>query len=229
MIFMRPISFLHAYKYIALLAVLVFMAAASPLQAQWVPLNPVNSVDQQPDGVVLVLQTGFLRFQVCSDSIVHVVYSIERDVPQRPDNLVIKKSWPKADFALHTDDPKLITLTTSRLKSKSPAPTARSSSTTPPVTNSPKKTPARSRQPKSTARKPTTPSVSSTCGTHRKPSTASASIRPASGTIAANPSTSRKTTRTSPFHFFSPATATASSGTTARAANSRIASSTPST
>ena len=85
MIFMRPISFLHAYKYIALLAVLVSMAAASPLQAQWVPLNPVNSVDPQPDGVVLVLQTGFLRFQVCSDSIVHVVYSIERDVPQRPD------------------------------------------------------------------------------------------------------------------------------------------------
>jgi alpha-D-xyloside xylohydrolase len=116
MIFMRPISFLHAYKYIALLAILVFMPLASPLQAQWVPLNPVNSVDTQPDGVVLVLQTGFLRLQVCSDSIVHVVYSIERDVPQRPDNLIIKKSWPKADFSLHTDDPKLITLTTSRLK-----------------------------------------------------------------------------------------------------------------
>jgi len=114
--FMRPISFLHAYKYIALLAVLVLMAAASPLHAQWVPLNPVNSVDQQPDGVVLTLQAGFLRFQVCSDSIVHVIYSIERDVPQHPDNLVIKKSWPKADFALHTDDPKLITLTTARLK-----------------------------------------------------------------------------------------------------------------
>src|SRR5271154_1475382 len=116
MIFMRPISFLHAYKYIAILTVLVFMAVASPLQAQWVPLNPVSSVDQRPDGVVLVLQTGFLRFQVCSDSIVHVVYSIERDVPQRLDNLVIKTSWPKAAFALHTDDPKLITLTTARLK-----------------------------------------------------------------------------------------------------------------
>jgi alpha-D-xyloside xylohydrolase len=114
--FMRPISFLHAYKYIRFLAVLFFTAVASPLQAQWVPLNPVNSVDPQPDGVMLVLQTGFLRFQVCSDSIVHVVYSIERDVPQRPDNLVIKKSWPKADFSLHTDDPKLITLTTSKLK-----------------------------------------------------------------------------------------------------------------
>src|SRR5271163_2867429 len=95
MIFMRPISFLHAYKYIALFAVLVFMAAASPLQAQWVPLNPVTSVDQQPDGVVLVLQTGFLRFQVCSDSIVRVIYSIEREVPQRADFLVIRNPGSK--------------------------------------------------------------------------------------------------------------------------------------
>jgi alpha-D-xyloside xylohydrolase len=116
MIFMRPISFLHAYKYIAVLAILLFMAAASPLQAQWVPLNAVTSADPQPDGVVLVLQTGFLRFQVCSDSIVHVVYSIERGVPQRTDFLVTKKSWSKADFALHANDPKLITLSTARLK-----------------------------------------------------------------------------------------------------------------
>jgi alpha-D-xyloside xylohydrolase len=116
MIFMRPISFLHAYKYITLLFLLSSLAAASSLRGQWVPLNPVNSVDQQPDGVVLTLQTGFLRFQICSDSIVHVVYSIERDIPQRPDNLIVKKSWAKADFALHTDDPKLITLTTAQLK-----------------------------------------------------------------------------------------------------------------
>ena len=114
--FMRPISFLHAYKYIGLLSILIFMTVASPLKAQWVPLNPVTSADPQPDGVVLALQTGFLRFQVCSDSIVHAIYSIQRDVRQHPDNLVIKNSWPKADFTLHTDDPKLITLTTSRLK-----------------------------------------------------------------------------------------------------------------
>jgi alpha-D-xyloside xylohydrolase len=113
---MRPISFLHAYKYIALLFLPLSLAAAPSLMAQWVPLNPVTSADPQPDGVVLVLQTGFLRFQVCSDSIVHVVYSIERDIPQRTDFLVTKKSWPKADFSLHTEDPKLITLTTARLK-----------------------------------------------------------------------------------------------------------------
>jgi alpha-D-xyloside xylohydrolase len=114
---MRPISFLHAYKYIASLLAFLFLATApSPVLAQWVPLNPVQAVGLEPDGAVFVLQTGFLRFQVCSDSIIHVVYSLERDVPQHPDNLVIKKSWPKAEFSLRTDDPKLITLTTPKLK-----------------------------------------------------------------------------------------------------------------
>jgi alpha-D-xyloside xylohydrolase len=81
-----------------------------------VPLNPVTSVEQQPDGALLTLQSGFLRFQVCSDSILHITYSIERNVPQHPDYLVTRKSWPKSSFELHTDDPKLITLTTSKLK-----------------------------------------------------------------------------------------------------------------
>ncbi len=113
---MRPISFLHPYKYIAPLFLLLFLAIAPSMVAQWVPLNPVTSAEPQPDGVVLILHSGFLRFQVCSDSIVHVVYSIERDVPKRTDFLVTKKAWPKADFSLHTDDPKLVTITTSRLK-----------------------------------------------------------------------------------------------------------------
>jgi alpha-D-xyloside xylohydrolase len=113
---MRPISFLHPYKYIASLFFLLFLATAPSMVAQWVPLNPVISAETQTDGVVLVLQSGFLRFQVCSDSIVHVVYSLERDVPQRTDFLVTKKSWPKAGFSLNTDDPKLITLTTPKVK-----------------------------------------------------------------------------------------------------------------
>jgi alpha-D-xyloside xylohydrolase len=95
---------------------LFFLAPSPSLFAQWVPLNPVDAVEPQADGVVLVLGTGFLRFQVCSDSIVHVVYSLERNVPQHPDFMIVKQSWPHADFSLHSDDPKLITLSTPRLK-----------------------------------------------------------------------------------------------------------------
>jgi alpha-D-xyloside xylohydrolase len=110
---MRLTSFFNRY---APLFLLFFLAVAPSLMAQWVPLNPVISVDPQPDGIVLVLHSGFLRLEVCSDSIVHVVYSKERDLPQRTDFLVTKKSWPKTEFTLQPDGPKLVTLTTSRLK-----------------------------------------------------------------------------------------------------------------
>jgi len=94
----------------------LFAATNFPLSAQWLPRNPVNGVKQQPDGVIFVLQNGFLRFQVCTDSIVHVVYSLDRNIPDRPDFLVIKKTWPKTEFSLYADDPKVLTLTTSRLR-----------------------------------------------------------------------------------------------------------------
>ena len=95
---------------------LVYALGLSPAAAQWLPLNPVKVVESQPDGILLVLQDGFLRFQVCSDSIVHVSYSLQRTPPEHPDFLVIKKSWPKSDFSVHTDDPKLVILAAPRLK-----------------------------------------------------------------------------------------------------------------
>ena len=103
-------------RLLPIISFLLSLAASPSLLAQWVPLNPVAAVEPQPDGVVLVLKTGFLRFQVCSDSIVHVVYSLERNVPQHPDFMIVKQSWPHADFSLHSDDPRLITLSTPRLK-----------------------------------------------------------------------------------------------------------------
>jgi len=95
---------------------LFVLLCAPALFAQWLPVNPVKALETQPDGVMLVLENGYLRFQVCSDSIVHIVYSLERKVPERTDFLVVKKSWPHAEFTLLTDDPKTITLSTSRVR-----------------------------------------------------------------------------------------------------------------
>jgi alpha-D-xyloside xylohydrolase len=92
------------------------LAFAASLHAQWLPLNPVKNAERLPDGARLELEQGFLRFQVCSDSIVRVIYSLERDIQEHPDFLVIKKDWPKTDFQLATDDAKLITLSTSQLR-----------------------------------------------------------------------------------------------------------------
>src|SRR5580765_5787513 len=94
----------------------LFFVVTFPAVGQWVPLNPVKSVETQPDGVVLILENGYLRFQVCTESVVHVVYSLERTVRERVDFLVITKSWPKAEFSVNNDDAKLVTLKTTKLK-----------------------------------------------------------------------------------------------------------------
>jgi len=111
-----PFMKIFSPRLLTIISFFLSLVASPSLLAQWVPLNPVGAIEPQRDGVVVVLKTGFLRFQVCSDSIVHVVYSLERSVPQHPDFMIVKQSWPHADFSLHSDDSKLITLTTPRLK-----------------------------------------------------------------------------------------------------------------
>src|SRR5512146_365343 len=76
-------------KTVFLTLVLAFAAAA-----QWNALNPVTGVVQQPDGLLLRLQTGSLRLQVCSDSIIHVLYSPTSSFPKIKDYVVIKNTWP---------------------------------------------------------------------------------------------------------------------------------------
>jgi len=88
----------------------------SNVEAQWLPENPVKSVEPQPDGLLLVLESGFLRFRVGSDSIVRVTYSLERTPQEHMDFLVVKDSWPKASFSLETKDPKTVTLSTSQVR-----------------------------------------------------------------------------------------------------------------
>jgi len=111
-----PSMRIFSIRALQVIGFLVLVGTCTPLRAQWVATNPVDAVEPQADGAVLVLKTGFLRFQVCSDSIVHVVYSLERSAAARPDILVIKSTWPKAEFSLHSDDPKVITLSTAQVK-----------------------------------------------------------------------------------------------------------------
>ena len=68
----------------------LLLGASLGVQAQWVPLNPVKGAETQADGVTIELQNGFLRFQVCTESIVHVVYSLESALPQRQEFLIVK-------------------------------------------------------------------------------------------------------------------------------------------
>jgi alpha-D-xyloside xylohydrolase len=83
--------------------------------AQWTPMNPVKSVQQTSDGAVVTMGSGTLKLQVCSDSVVHVLYSPTASFPKRTDLVVTKENWPGTKFTMQSSDD-AITLTTSLLK-----------------------------------------------------------------------------------------------------------------
>src|ERR1700761_7261928 len=86
----------------------------TPLSAQWIPANPVTAFEKQPDGVLFTMQTGALKVQVCTDSIIHVVYAPAWPPPKRPEYVITKADWPPVSFDLAQTD-KTITLSTTRL------------------------------------------------------------------------------------------------------------------
>ncbi|MGH9511167.1 MAG: glycoside hydrolase family 31 protein [Terriglobales bacterium] len=85
------------------------------LHAQWTPANPVRGVQQQADGVVFTMQQGTLKLQVCSDSIIHVLYSPTSSFQRRPDYVITKTTWPQVQWTMQAGDSD-VTLTTSQLK-----------------------------------------------------------------------------------------------------------------
>jgi len=60
--------------------------------AQWNPLNPAQGIERRSDGVLFTMQTGLLRLEICSDSIVRVVYTPTSSFPDVKHFAVIKTS-----------------------------------------------------------------------------------------------------------------------------------------
>jgi alpha-D-xyloside xylohydrolase len=102
---------LHSISRLFLCALILVPFAA----AQWTPRNPVTHFEQQPDGVVFTLQTGTLTLQVCSDSIIHVLYSADASFPSLPDFVILKHDWPGAKWTLQSNDDEVV-LSTAVLK-----------------------------------------------------------------------------------------------------------------
>lgn len=96
----------------------LLLGGVSPKRAdaQWLPRNSVKNAVLLQDGAMLEMDSGFLHFTVCTDSVIRIEYSLEREVRRHEDFLVIKKEWPKADFNLRADDVKTIALTTAKIK-----------------------------------------------------------------------------------------------------------------
>ncbi len=101
-----------------LLALLASLAASAALPgtayAQWIPDNPVTQVERQPSGLLLTLQTGAVRLDVCTPSILRVRYSPTGVFNDKPNDVVIKAAWPAVPFEVKPSQ-KEVTLTTSQL------------------------------------------------------------------------------------------------------------------
>ena len=92
-----------------LLLLSLFPAAGAV--AQWNPLNPVKAVARQADGGLFEMQTGVLRVQVCSDSIVRVTYSPTPSFPNKKDYVLTKENWPQAQFSFESGEKEVVLLT----------------------------------------------------------------------------------------------------------------------
>ena len=83
--------------------------------AQWTAPNPVVDFQKQADGVLIHQKTGALRLQVCSPAILHLTYSPTADFPAAPNPVIIKTTWPQAEWKLE-ESADAVTLATSELK-----------------------------------------------------------------------------------------------------------------
>jgi alpha-D-xyloside xylohydrolase len=100
------------HKYVLML----FAVFTLPAFAQWQKETSITNVVKEPDGLRAVFQSGaILKLQVCSESMIHVVYSPTSSVPNRPEYVVTKTSWPSAQFKVETSG-KITALSTSTVK-----------------------------------------------------------------------------------------------------------------
>jgi alpha-D-xyloside xylohydrolase len=86
---------------------------ATYAHAQWIPLNPVQNAEKTSDGVVFTMQRGIMKIQVCSDSIIRVLYS-PTDFPNRKQYVVIKDHWP-SQWTMASNEP-AVTISTANVK-----------------------------------------------------------------------------------------------------------------
>ena len=81
-------------------SLVLLLGAAAALHAQWIPLNPVTGVSKQANAALFTLKTGVMRVAVCSDSILRVTYSPTTAIPQTPEYMVLKTTWPETKWDL---------------------------------------------------------------------------------------------------------------------------------
>jgi alpha-D-xyloside xylohydrolase len=96
--------------------ILLFTLFVATASAQWIPENPALGFDKLPNGVLIHMQSGALRLEVCTESMIHVTYAPQWPPPSnRPELSIIKKNWTPVPWDVQSDS-KTITFTTAKLK-----------------------------------------------------------------------------------------------------------------
>src|SRR5450755_511659 len=91
----------------------LFSALVLPAFGQWTALTPIASVTQEADGVRAVFQSGaVVKLQVCTDSMIHVVYSPSGAIPKQTEYIVTKDSWAPVAWKMDSSDKAYILSTT---------------------------------------------------------------------------------------------------------------------
>jgi len=94
---------------------LLFTLFAGIASAQWIPENPALNFEKLPNGILIHMQTGALRLEVCTESMIHVTYASQWPPPNRPELSIVQQSWSPVPWDVQSDS-KGITLTTAQLK-----------------------------------------------------------------------------------------------------------------
>src|ERR1700694_3791141 len=85
-----------------LLALSSCLPSPNHAHAQWTAMNPVRDVQRQAGGVFFSLGPAPLKVQVCSDSVIRVLYSPAASFPKRADYVVIQETWPAAQWSMQS-------------------------------------------------------------------------------------------------------------------------------
>ncbi len=95
---------------------LIVLVGLSAALGQWTAVDPVKSVTQQKSGLIASFQSGgVLKLQVCTGSMIRVVYSPDGKFADRPDYVVSKNEWPAVESKQETSAA-AVSLSTSTLK-----------------------------------------------------------------------------------------------------------------
>ncbi len=100
---------------VLVLSLFSLLLAGKSACAQWNELNPITDARKEADGVVFTMKTGTMKLQVCSESIVRVLYSPTSAFPDRPEFVVIKKTWPATQWSMQAGNDSVV-VTTPELK-----------------------------------------------------------------------------------------------------------------